>query len=448
MGLLSDFGNGMPVAAIGLKWDNFTSRHCYRGHSGPGAVTFEELVLFLFKKPGRLVAAAFALVLLYLLVLFLAVRLILYPPWYHPAVAHEGRRNLAACTKYQQKTYIYCGDPASDFNLNFQEFASERSVFGRIIGVSGWYVPANQGATGGQASTSPGPAVQGVFILAHGLAADRRAMMKHVPYLNRAGFDVLVVDAHNHGLSYNDGRGISLGRFEAESLLQAMEWWARLPSTMSSATSSATGPVYIMGTSQGAFSAIYAAFLLTQEQSQKNGMTIAGIVAENSYSSVRDLLRDAPVVKVFPSAMRTHIWPLLSLWSGFDYSDLDIERFGSLVKVPILAIHGGQDHFIPLAHSERIMASIGSKFKDLWVVPYGDHEKIWNNNPSLYENRVLEFVRATQRDVAKSDEGPSVKSRVDAVPLESLIQNQEASLPSKPELESEPAPESDPEVGE
>ena len=302
-----------------------------------------------------------ALMTAYCGVLGYATRTALYPKWYRPGAQTQAGPALAPCSTYQKRAYLFCGDPRSDFNLDFEAVAGERALKDRNVAFSAWFVRA--------------PQAKGAVMLVHGVGADRRAMMKHLPYLRAAGLHVLLLDCQNHGMAPNDGRGISYGHFEAESVIAAREWLNKTHPSIK---------VGVFGTSLGAVTALLAASRDPQ---------IKAVLAENPFFSLARALQDFPILGWVPSFTRAQVVTTLSFWHGFDFTELDARVFAPRVRQPTLIIHGAEDASIPYRHSQEVLELLGSTDKELWLVPYGEHEMLWNRNRDEYERRVTAFFQ-------------------------------------------------------
>lgn len=329
------------------------------------------------KRTSRIAGGiVLGLILLYLgLVLFVA-RTIVFPWWYKANVEPTGK--LPACTDYQSRVYSYCHDPKQDLKLDFKEFKTLRTVEGRTIYTSGWWI------------FSPTSALkQRAVILVHGGGADRRAMLKHVPYLQRAGFHVFDIDCHNHGLNRRDGRGISLGLWESESVLSAVEWAAGQLDR--GAAAGAPPEIIVFGTSQGAFAALKAA---------AKSSLIQTVIAENPYFSAERQIQEFPSFGWIPRSLRSSALFLLQFWWGHSVDELDIRIFADRLREKrVLLVHSRADRVTPVANSEDIYAAIkGSSGTQLWIVNNGEHEALLNELGSSYQRHVLDFLGVHVQD--------------------------------------------------
>ena len=64
-----------------------------------------------------------------------------------------------------------------------------------------------------------------LLLMSHGAARDRRAWLRHCPFLLDAGYTCMTFDFHSHGTSGSCGRGgTSLGLIESEDVRAAVRW--------------------------------------------------------------------------------------------------------------------------------------------------------------------------------------------------------------------------------
>ena len=249
--------------------------------------------------------------------------------------------------------------------MPYQDVEGVRSVFGRNIAFSGWWIKAS-----GNTSAS-----KSLVVLVHGGGADRRAMLKHASYLTKAGYDVLDIDCQNHGIAPNNARGISFGVWESESVLAAYDW----------ARTQQYQHIAAMGTSQGAVAVLLAA----SKQNKKDHF--AAVIAENPYFSLMQLRWDLPWKSSVDGSTKKFVLAALSFWHGTDLFELDASVYAPRIGSPVFLIHGSDDRVVDSEHSQALLALLPGP-KDFWLVPYGDHELLWNKFRDQYEKRVLEFL--------------------------------------------------------
>jgi alpha-beta hydrolase superfamily lysophospholipase len=294
-----------------------------------------------------------------------------FPSWYPRGSSLAA---LPPCTKYQTQVYGRgCQDVSRATGVTPLSFETERTVEGRKISASGWLFPAEIKQDRRR-----------VMILVHGAGADRRAMIKHVPYLRKAGFDVGVIDCHNHGLSPRNGRGISLGVWEMQSVLAAVDW----TKTHFASEDGGKQPwIGLMGTSQGAVAVLSAASQSTDVQA---------VVAENPYLSVQKLVGDFPAMRWVPGIVLRGALGLSQWWIGQTFDVLDIRQMAAGLKAtPVFLIHAEDDKVVPVAHSREILSVLNETKgapRESWFVRGGGHEMNWNSFRNEFEDRTLRFL--------------------------------------------------------
>lgn len=291
------------------------------------------------------------------LALFTA-RMAVYPWWYERSMVGQ---QFAPCSDFQKTVNLYCTDPLQDLHLEYSSFDHDIEVSGKTIGVKGWWVPVTAEA-------------KGTVILLHGAGGDRRQLLKHMPYLHAAGLNVLLIDCWNHGLNAGDGRGLSYGLWESASVQATLLWMAKkqLPR-----------PVVLMGTSAGAFTALKVA---------AQSPVVSGVVAESPFVSVERLILEFSLLQWAPRVSKRLALGFLTLWLKHPVSTLDVHQFGAQMHAPVLLIHGESDTVIASTHSKEIFELLGSTKKEMWIVPGGKHEALWNAKKTEYEKRVLDFI--------------------------------------------------------
>lgn len=286
-------------------------------------------------------------------------RLALYPWWYKAKLVGK---ELSPCSDYQRRVNLYCKDPKADLGLDFSEFSYKSK---NESAVKGWIVkPTN-------ANNS-----SGTVILVHGGGNDRRALLKHVSYLTEAGFTTLLIDCWNHGLNLGDGKGLSFGYKESESVIAAAEYIVANNLPM---------PIYSMGTSQGGFSVLRAAAL---------SPLFKAVVSENPYISVERVLLEFPAMTWVPGLSKKSAVKLVGLWWGINENVLDVTSFANNIQQPVFLIHGIEDKTISYKHSEEIYNLLNRKENKLWIVAGSDHEEIWNKNKAQYQDKVISFFKS------------------------------------------------------
>lgn len=117
----------------------------------------------------------------------------------------------------------------------------------------GWFVPAPPNVTHHNIG----------ICFVHGGGRDRRAFLRHVPLVHYQGYDCLLFDFSEHGMSDGSGVGFSYGIREKDDVRFAVKWLKEAKGLKK---------VVVIGTSVGASSAIMAA---------AEDLSIDAVIAEN-----------------------------------------------------------------------------------------------------------------------------------------------------------------------
>lgn len=284
-------------------------------------------------------------------------------------------------------------DPKVDFDLTYENvsFVSTQPHAQPPM-LRGWYIPVSEGSK--SRPTKVG------LIAVHGGGRDRREWLPHLGYWNKAGFEVLMYDSSEHGLSDGTGEGLGFGFREQFDVIGAARYaksklgWEK---------------VVCLGTSVGAASTIMAA---------GREPTIDGVIAENPFYDYepfftkiyRDFLvggafggRDAAKYGLIVDLL-TRLSDLLPLehfitnvasftrwWIGASGQPGPIDALPSISPRPIFFIHGEADLMIPPSHS-RLLFEKSPGPKQLWTPPKGQHADVLRFYPEEYPKRFVEFI--------------------------------------------------------
>jgi pimeloyl-ACP methyl ester carboxylesterase len=215
-------------------------------------------------------------------------------------------------------------------------------------------------------------------LLFHGVSDNRTGMTGQAAILLRHRFGVLMMDARAHGES--GGSMATYGFLE--------RWDTR---AVVDALNPMEGPhhIYALGSSMGAAIAL---------QSAGAEPRIAGVVAESSFSDLREVAFDYAGLHWSPwlgkTFFRPATWTLISMAQkegGFSVDEVSPEISVRARPFPVLLICDGSDHIIPCRHTRRIFRSATGP-KELWEVPGADHASAIGADPAEYERRVITFL--------------------------------------------------------
>ncbi len=225
------------------------------------------------------------------------------------------------------------------------------------------------------------PARNGDWVLLfHGVSDNRTGMLGHAEFLLRSGYGVVMMDARSHGAS--EGAMATYGwkeRHDTRAIVDALY------------TREEVHRLFALGESMGAAIALQSAAVEPR---------ILGVVAESSFSNLREVSFDYAGLRVSPWLGKTLFRPAASVAlsasekeAGFKAEEVAPEKAVADRAFPVLLICGTRDRNIPPRHSESIFAAAKGP-KQLWLVPGALHSTALGAAPAEFEQRVLAFYGA------------------------------------------------------
>ncbi len=212
--------------------------------------------------------------------------------------------------------------------------------------LAAWYVPA----------LKPGAPT---ILLCHGFLTDTKwSMLRMVPWLHQAGYNVMLFDFRGHGGS--DRKPATIGRDEALDVLAALDWLEE------EGVADRVGGV---GMSMGAAALVNAA---AQDD------RLDALVLDSLFAEWRNV-----------DYAREYRLPPEWLVPGVP-NPVDLVPD---IHVPILIIHGTADILTKVGHAERLYAAANEP-KELWINDSGHAWSAWTY-PEVYKQKVLEFLDAS-----------------------------------------------------
>ncbi len=210
--------------------------------------------------------------------------------------------------------------------------------------LSAWYVPVLE----------PGaPTV----LLCHGLLDSKWTMLRLVPWLHQAGYNLLLLDFRGHGGS--DHRPTTIGREEVLDIQAALDWLE---------AEGVGERVAGLGMSLGAAALVNTAAV----DGRLDALVLDSLFADWSDTDFAQGYRLPPdwLVPDVPSP----------------------EQVLPNVHIPVLIIHGTADILTHVEHAHRLYAAANEP-KDLWINDSGHAWSAWTY-PDLYRRRVLDFLQS------------------------------------------------------
>jgi uncharacterized protein len=214
-------------------------------------------------------------------------------------------------------------------------------------------------------------------ILFHGVSDNRIGALGHAAFLLRQGYSVVMMDSRAHGASGGP---------------MATYGWAERQDTraLADALYASEQPrcLFALGESMGAAIALQSAALDSR---------IAGVVAESSFSNLREVSYDYAGLHLSPWLGKTIFRPasILALSraekeGGFDVGEISPEWAVGERAFPVFLICDARDSTIPCRHARRIYHAAAGP-KELWVVPGAAHTAALGEAPAEFERRVVAF---------------------------------------------------------
>lgn len=238
--------------------------------------------------------------------------------------------------------------------------------------IEGWLIPASSKKS---------------FVFSHGYGGNREEVW--IPLytlaneLHQRGYNVLMFD---YGYASPGGNKLMTGGIqESEELLGAIQFLKVR----------GMEEVYVWGFSMGAGTALQAAL----HEPEIDGMILDSTFILNSdtlYHNVKQVVNlpkfpTVPLVQMFSSII-----------NGVGMKDIPHERvLSKSFDVPIFFIHGDNDHRAPYELSEQMAANQDNKLSQLWIVPKGEHELIYQTKPELYLEHAFGFLQNVEESRAK-----------------------------------------------
>ncbi|KRG71566.1 alpha/beta hydrolase [Pseudoxanthomonas dokdonensis] len=213
------------------------------------------------------------------------------------------------------------------------------------------------------APSGPPPTPRGTVVLLHGWMMDGGSLLPWALDLAQAGYRTVSIDLRNHGRS---GAGLSgYGTRESDdvaSVIRSLREQGEI-----------SGPVYLLGVSYGAATALFTA--------QSMGDEISGVIAMESFANAGRAIRDMVphMLARQPDDWLGQAQARLLRWHyggqdmdaviaeadarlGLDLDRVDVSRVVASAPACILLLHGDQDQHVPVAHG-RLLAKSSARVR-------------------------------------------------------------------------------------
>lgn len=211
------------------------------------------------------------------------------------------------------------------------------------------------------------------LVIVHGWGANAELMLPLAEPFHRAGMDVLLYDARNHGQSDGDSFS-SLPRF-AEDLTMALEWLKQ---------QSPGHQVVVMGHSVGA-----AASILTASR----GADIDLVIGVSGFAHPRLMMNRHLDRPWLPGFLRPLIMNYIQWVIGFRFDDIAPMNRIAHVHCPVLLAHGTADTTVPIDDMHLIEASATAERPvQVLAVEGARHDSVEQFQQNA--DKLIRFIRA------------------------------------------------------
>ena len=188
---------------------------------------------------------------------------------------------------------------------------------------------------------------RGTIVYLHGMADNRASVVGVAQRYVPRGYDVLAYDSRAHGDSSGDA--CTYGFYEKRDLMKALDF---LQAPL----------VAIIGVSLGAAVAIQTAALDTR---------VASIVSISTFSDLRTVASERAPFFASGANIRDAL-ALAETQGHFVVDEVSPVKAAAHLSIPVLLIHGAEDHETAPAHSERVYKALAGP-KRLVLLPKTGH---------------------------------------------------------------------------
>lgn len=242
------------------------------------------------------------------------------------------------------------------------------------VTIKAWYVPAQ----GADEATAPS------VILIHGLNDCKRTPFILMPagMLNKAGFNVLMIDLRNHGDSQVIDGHYAGGVVEYRDVLGAWDWLVNTKQF-------APQKIGLFGMSLGAATALIA---MGEEPK------IAAVWEDSSYADINVAISGELTRNNFPTVLEG-----AGIFMGKLISNRDLTAKSPLAAMaklnnrPVFITHGTADTRLSVQYAYDLAAAAKASGETIepWIVEGSEHVRAMFNHTAEYEQKLVAFFKAS-----------------------------------------------------
>ncbi|OMF37846.1 alpha/beta hydrolase [Paenibacillus sp. FSL H8-0548] len=236
--------------------------------------------------------------------------------------------------------------------------------------VSGWFVPAYEGASEPTASMR-------TVVFSHGYGANREEtwvpMYELTKLLHGLNYNVLLFD---YGYASKEYKAPATGGLEeSQQLLAAVDY----------VKARGAEDIVVWGFSMGAGTALQAAL----QTEAIDAMILDSLFIPSSEALFDNLNQFISL----PSFSLPLIESMIPLWTGTSFGSIPAsEVISNVYDIPLFIIHGTNDVKAPFQTAEAVSEGQGNVLSRSWIVQDGKHELLFKVHPSEYIQRAALFL--------------------------------------------------------
>ena len=247
---------------------------------------------------------------------------------------------LAVHIGFRAPRRIEHNSPA-DYGLAYEEIHIRTTTGKQLFA---WWLP----------TVEPAP----TLIVLHGWGGNAELMLPLALPLHRAGLNILLLDARNHGRSDSDSYS-SLPRF-AEDAGAAVDW-------VKAHSSDLCRPVALLGHSVGAGAVLF-------EASRRDD--IAAVISIAAFAHPEWMMRRYLGRFRIPELFTVWVLRYVEWIIGYRYEVIAPMNTVCRIKCPVLLVHGKADQTVPVTDALAIRNNCSKKSIELLLIENADHESV------------------------------------------------------------------------
>ena len=243
----------------------------------------------------------------------------------------------------------------ADYGLAYEEIHIRTTAGKQLFA---WWLPA----------VEPAP----TLIVLHGWGGNAGLMLPLALPLHRAGLNIMLLDARNHGRSDSDSYS-SLPRF-AEDAGAAVDW-------VKAHSSDLCRPVALLGHSVGAGAVLF-------EASRRDD--IAAVISIAAFAHPEWMMRRYLARFRVPGFCTSWILRYVEWVIGHRYNDIAPMNTVCRIQCPVLLVHGTADETVPLTDAQAIQNHCPGKKPELLLIEGGRHDSV--EQVERHGDRLIAFL--------------------------------------------------------